>query len=71
MSNETLEALCARFNEENPVGTLIVFEDFIGRGETHRGEVIQAAAVIDGHSAVVKLEGWAGYVDVQHCKRPA
>lgn len=66
---EKLKALCDKWNTDNPPGTMVIYEDFIGMGETHRGTTLDSAMVVGGHSVVVRIQGLNGYADVQHCKR--
>ncbi|NAQ13485.1 hypothetical protein PscP89CL_04250 [Pseudomonas syringae] len=59
------------WNAKHPVGTLVSFENIIGRGETHRGASSGEAYVVGGHTAVIFLEGKSGFVDLEHCKAVA
>lgn len=62
-----LQAQCDRWNDKHPIGTMVAFEFIRGEGETHRGASRTMAEVAGGHSAVIWLEGKAGWVDLDHC----
>ena len=59
------------WNAKHPVGTVVSFEEIVGRGETHRGATKDEASVFGGHTAVIFLEGKSGFVDLGHCKAVA
>lgn len=63
-----LQAQCDAWNQKNPVGTAVSFEEIVGRGETFRGNSASEAEVMGGHTAVIWLEGKRGCVDLSHCK---
>lgn len=59
------------WNAKHPVGTLVSFEEIVGRGETHRGATKSEASVFGSHTAITFLEGKSGFVDLGHCKAVA
>lgn len=59
------------WNAKHPVGTLVGFEELVGRGETYRAVTRDEASVFGGHTAVIFLEGKSGFVDLGHCKAVA
>lgn len=61
------KAMVADWNVKHPVGTMVSFEEVVGRGESHRGESTTEAQVIGGHSAVIWIEGKSGCVSLDHC----
>lgn len=62
-----LQRQCDNWNAKHPEGTVVSFESIKGQGETHRGKSISEALVLNGHSAVIQLEGKSGCVDLGHC----
>lgn len=62
-----LQRQCDNWNAKHPEGTVVSFESIKGRGETHRGKSASEAQVLNGHSAVIWLEGKSGCVDLGHC----
>ncbi|WP_339521792.1 hypothetical protein [Pseudomonas sp. EA_35y_Pfl2_R111] len=66
-SAKQLQAAVDKWNNANPVGTVVSFESIIGEGETHRGASVSEAQVLSGHTAVIWLEGKSGCVCLEHC----
>jgi len=62
-----LQAQCDAWNELHGIGTLIAYEEIRGEGETHRGKSTADAQLLEGHSAVIWLEGKRGCVSLDHC----
>lgn len=54
------------WNGVNPVGTLVSFEEVVGRGETHRSKT-RSAAVLMSCEAVVWIEAQGSCVSLEHC----
>lgn len=66
---EKLQELCDDWNQKNPIGSMVAFEDIVGAGDTFRGAVVVGAMVVGGHSAVAELDGYHKRVDIQHCRK--
>ncbi len=66
-TEKQLQAQCDAWNAEHPEGTLVSFEEIVGKGETHRGKTVSEAQVMGGHSAVIWIEGKSGCVQLDHC----
>lgn len=62
-----LQKQCDKWNAAHPEGTTVSYESIIGEGETHRGKSRSEAQVVGGHSAVIWLEGYSGWVCLDHC----
>ncbi|WP_405124290.1 hypothetical protein [Pseudomonas alloputida] len=64
---DQLQAQCNAWNRANPSGTLVAYESIKGQGETSRHTTIGEAMVLNGHSAVIWLQGKSGCVALDHC----
>lgn len=62
-----LQKQCDIWNAAHPEGTTVSYESIIGEGETFRGKSRSLAQVAGGHSAVIWLEGYSGWVCLDHC----
>lgn len=56
----------ADWNARHPVGTLVSFEEVIGRGETHRSKT-RSEATIMCCQAVIWIEAQGSCVSLDHC----
>lgn len=56
----------AAWNAKHPVGTVVSFEEVIGRGETHRSKT-RSEAVVMCCEAVVWIEAQGSCVSLDHC----
>lgn len=55
-----------QWNSTHNVGTLVIFEEVIGRGETHRSKTRSEASLMCGE-AVVWIEAQGSCVSLDHC----
>jgi hypothetical protein len=60
---------CDVFNLAFPIGSPVLYEEVIGENPV-RYTVRSHAGILNGHTAVVWLEGKSGCVCIDHC-RPA
>ena len=71
LTTAQLQKQVDNWNAKHPVGTLVRFEEIVGRGETLRSATRGEASVFGGHTAVIFLEGKSGFVDLGHCNAVA
>lgn len=60
------EAKCAAWNAKHSIGTMINFEEVIGRGVTNSGKTKSEATLMCGE-AVIWFENKSGCVSLDHC----
>lgn len=60
------KAACFDWNNKHPVGTMVSFEEVVGRGETHRSMTRSPASVMSCE-AVIWIEAQSSCVSLDHC----